>query len=219
MNNNKGLSVFIAALLGVFASVLQAGDLPGFDTSATETNFGFNNGVKVYAGGSLGYATQDSRCDQIVFEGSCEDGSMSWKLYGGARFNPMFGAELAYTHQGTSEMDGTAGDEQMSSKNEISSYQLTGIGYMPVNSIPSLELMGKAGVMLWNLETEMTTDGQKETSSDDGISPVIGLGAQYQLNQNIYLRSEWEHTFNTGAGSRHETDTDNYSMGLSYSTL
>ncbi len=221
MYHNRGLAVFITALLGIFAPTLQASNLLGFDTSATETNFSFNNGVKIYVGGSLGQATQDSVCDEVFFEGNCEDGAMSWKLYGGARFNPMFGAELAYTHQGTAEMDGTgtADSKRVSSKNEISGYQLTGVGYLPVNIVPALELTGKAGVMFWNRETEVTTDGRKKTSSDDGISPVIGLGAQYPLNQNIYLRSEWEHTFNTGADSRHETDTDNYSLGLSYSTL
>jgi opacity protein-like surface antigen len=219
MNNKFRLAATLAALLGMSVSTVQASGLFGIDTSAVESNFGFNNGVKLYAGGSLGYANQDSRCDEIFFEGSCENGSVSWKLYGGARFNPMFGTELAYMHQGEAAMNGAAGKQEVSGKNEISGYQLTGVGYLPIGSIPNLELMGKAGVMFWNRESETVIDGDKKTSSDDGIAPVLGVGAQYQLNQNIYLRSEWEHTFNTGADSQYETDTDNYSVGFSYSTL
>ncbi|MEZ5538072.1 MAG: outer membrane beta-barrel protein [Thiolinea sp.] len=219
MKNTFKPAAVLAALLSLSASAVQAAGLFGIDTSAVESNFGFNNGVKLYVGAGLGYANQDSGCDQLFFEGSCENGAMSAKLFGGARFNPMVGAELAYSYQGEAEMDGTAGDQEVSGKNKISGYQLTGVGYLPVNSIENLEVMGKAGVMFWNRESQLIKDGVKTSSSDDGIAPVIGLGAQYQLNKNIFLRTEWEHTFNTGADSDHETDTDNYSMGVSYSTL
>ncbi|MEZ5477210.1 MAG: hypothetical protein R3E95_06925 [Thiolinea sp.] len=49
------------------------------------------------------------------------------------------------------------------------------------------------------------------SANDDGISPLLGLGAQYQLTPNTAVRGEWEHTFNTGADSDYEADTNNYS--------
>ncbi len=209
----------LAILLGISGSAVQAAGLFGIDTSAIESDFGFSNGLKLYAGGSLVYSTQDSSCETPFFKGSCEDDSVNGKVFGGVRFNPMFGAELAYVSQNEAEMEGVAGNQKVSGNNKISGYQATGVGYLPLQTIPNLELMGKAGVMFWERETQTVADGAKKTSSDDGVTPMFGLGAQYQLNQNIYLRSEWEHIINTGSDSDHETDVDNYSVGLSYSTL
>jgi opacity protein-like surface antigen len=48
---------------------------------------------------------------------------------------------------------------------------------------------------------------------------MLGAGAQYQLNQNLYMRGEWEHSLNIGADSAYETDADTYSVGVMYSTL
>jgi hypothetical protein len=48
---------------------------------------------------------------------------------------------------------------------------------------------------------------------------LIGGGAQFQLNNNLRVRGEWEHMFNIGSDSAYETDADLYSLGLSYSTL
>ncbi|MCB1638762.1 MAG: hypothetical protein KDI15_07930, partial [Thiothrix sp.] len=74
--------------------------------------------------------------------------------------------------------------------------------------------------MFWERETtERRGDSPAQTSQDDGISPMLGLGVQYQLNQNLHLRTEWDHVFNTGSGSDYETDVDSYSIGMIYSTL
>lgn len=209
----------LAILLGLSGSVVQASNLFGLDTSVIESDVGFNNGLKLYTGASLIYSTQDSSCKAPFFEGSCDDGSVNGKIFAGARFNPMFGAELAYTSQSESEMDGMVGSQKVSSTNKISGYQVTGTGYLPLQSIANLELTGKAGVMFWERETHTSADGVKKSSTDDGVTPMFGLGAQYQLNKNVYLRTEWEHIINTGYDSDYETDMDNYSVGLSYSTL
>ena len=214
--------VTLAMLLSLSGSAVYAqanAMFVGLDASAIESNVGFNNGLKLYTGASLIYSAQDSSCETPFFEGACDDSSINGKIFGGARFNPMFGAELAYVSQNEAEMKGTAGSQAVSSSNEVSGYQLSGVGYLPINSIPNLELMGKAGVMFWERETQTVTNGNKKLSSDEGIAPMIGLGAQYQLNQNIHLRGEWEHIINTGSDSDYETDVGNYSVGLSYSTL
>lgn len=218
MKQNVGRIAF-AVLIGLSVTTASASNLLGMDTSAIESDFGFNSGLKLYAGASFGYSTQDSTCENPFFEGSCDSGSVTGKFFGGARFNPMLGAELAYTSQDEATMSGKVGMQGVSGANKISGYQVTGIGYLPIQSIPNLELMGKAGVMFWERESEVMTANHKKLSTDDGMSPVLGLGAQYQLNKNIYLRTEWEHTINTGSDSDHETDLDSYSLGLSYSTL
>jgi len=211
------LAILLSAAMSV--SSVQASNLFGMDTSSLESNVGFSNGLKLYTGGSLIYSTQDSSCDTPFFEGKCDAAVVNAKVFGGARFNPMFGMEVAYVSQNEAEMKGTAGNQAVSSNNKISGYQVAGTGYLPIASVPELELMGKAGVMFWERETSVTKGYVKDLSADDGVAPMVGLGAQYQLNSNIHLRTEWEHIINTGSDSNYETNMDNYSVGLSYSTL
>lgn len=173
----------------------------------------------MYAGVSAGYAMQSDACNMPFFEGSCEDGSAGWKIFGGARFNPMFGTELAYTKLGTAEKKGKVGTENVYVKNEVAGYQLSGVAYLPINVVPNLELIGKGGAMFWERDTKESLDNAGDQTADKGISPLVGIGAQYQLNQNLHVRGEWEHVFNTGSGSEHETDANNYTVGFMYSTL
>lgn len=216
----KRILLGLGVSLLLTTQIVEANGLLGYSTAPIRSNFSFNNGVKMYAGVSAGYAMQGNACNMPFFEGSCEDGSAAWKVFGGTRINPMLGAELAYTRLGSSEKNGVIGEQGVKITNQISGYQLTGVGYLPINNIPNLEMTGKAGAMFWERESSEALGLEPAThSTDDGISPMVGLGAQYQLDQNLHVRTEWEHVFNTGSGSDHETDADNYSVGLMYSTL
>lgn len=213
--------ILVGMMIGLLssASAVQANGLFGFNTVPVNSNFSFNNGLKMYAGASAGYAMQSDACNMPFFEGSCEDGSAGWKVFGGARFNPMFGTELAYAQLGTAEKKGKVGVENVYVKNEAAGYQLSGVAYLPINIVPNLELMGKGGAMFWERDTKESLDNAGDKNHDKGISPLVGMGAQYQLNQNLHVRGEWEHVFNIGSGSQHETDANNYTVGLMYSTL
>ena len=213
--------MILSLVIGLFsaAETVQAEGLFGFNTAPAHSNFSFNNGLKMYAGASAGYAMQGNACNLPFFEGSCEEGAMSWKVFGGARLNPMFGAELAYAQLGTAEKKGVIATQTAQVSNELAGYQLSGVAYLPINVVPHLELMGKGGAMFWERTTQETLNTTSKHSTDQGISPLVGLGAQYQLNPNLHLRGEWEHVFNAGSGSDHETDADNYSLGFMYSTL
>lgn len=213
--------IVLSCILGLLstAETVHAEGLFGFNTAPVNSNFSFNNGLKMYAGVSAGYAMQSDACNMPFFEGSCEHGSAGWKVFGGARFNPMFGTELAYAQLGTAEKSGQVGEENVYVKNEVAGYQLSGIAYLPINVVPNLELMGKGGAMFWERNTTESLDTAGDQTTDQGISPLVGVGAQYQLNQNLHVRGEWEHVFNTGSGSEHETDANHYTVGLMYSTL
>ncbi len=177
----------------------------------------FLNGTKLYAGASIGAGRQGDTCNDPFFNGSCDDKDVAWKVFGGARFNPMLGAEIAYNQLGSSKKSGTTAGSAASMENSLSGISASGVGYLPV--APDIEAFGKAGALFWNRETTQTTGTNNTSSKDDGISPLVGIGAQYRLNDNLHLRGEWEHMFNTGADSAYETDADMYSVGLSYSTL
>lgn len=180
-------------------------------------NQGFHN-PRLYAGASVGSASQGDICNDPFFDGNCSNQDFAWKAFGGVRFNPMMGAELSYHQLGSADMGGqTSGGNSAKLENSLNGIAVTGVGYMPVT--PQIEAFGKAGAIFWERDTSKTIAEQTENSTDDGISPVLGAGAQYQLSPNLHLRGEWEHMFNIGADSNYETDTDLYSLGVMYSTL
>ncbi len=54
-------------------------------------------------------------------------------------------------------------------------------------------------------------------SDESGFSPLFGLGAQYQINQNWHMRGEWERVFDVGADDN-EADFDLFTVGMSLSS-
>lgn len=177
----------------------------------------FMQGTKLYAGASIGQSQQGDSCNDPFFTGSCDDKDVAGKVFGGARFNPMFGAEVAYNKLGTTRKSGVSNGSAASMNNTLSGISVSGVGYLPTT--PEIEAFGKAGLMKWERNTTQTVGTNTTNSQADGTSPLLGVGAQYRLNENLHLRSEWEHVFNVGADSAYETDADLYSVGISYSTL
>ncbi len=208
-----GLSLLCSAQISQAAGGLLGTNVP------PPARVSFNNGVKMYAGAAVAYAAQGDACNNPFFEGECEDSSVSWKTFGGVRINPMFGAEIAYADYGDATQEGISGNERVALENDISGFQLNAIGYLPIAAMPQLEVLGKGGVMFWERETKAHQGDKNLDSKDDGIAPMLGIGTQYQLDPSLHLRAEWEHVFNAGSDSKYETDVDNYSLGLIYSTL
>jgi len=198
---------------------LCAGGIAHADDGAypSTTSGGFMNGTKLYAGGSVGVARQGDTCNDPFFSGSCTDKTTGWKVFGGARLNPMFGAEASYNDLGKASKGGTIAGTPATLENNVTGVAVSGVGYVPV--APRVEAFGKAGAMFWNAETSKTQAGTNTTTKSTGTSPLLGVGAQYQLNDNLHLRGEWEHVLNVGSGSSYETNVDLYSVGLLYSTL
>ncbi|EIJ36455.1 outer membrane beta-barrel protein [Thiothrix nivea] len=205
MNNRLALCL----LLGL-TSMAQAGEsmMLGSD---------FSTGPKMYVGSSIGGSQQSDSCNDPFFEGSCDEGDLAWKAFGGIRFNPMLGAELGYYDLGSVNMDGTAGGIPAKLDSSATGTAIAGVGYVPLTS--QIEAFGKAGVIAWDQKNNKTSGASSTQSAESGTSTLLGGGAQYQLNSNLFLRGEWEHMFNIGSDSAYETDTDLYSLGVSYSTL
>ena len=124
-------------------------------------------------------------------------------------------------------MSGSQNGNPASMKNEVQSINAAGMAFVPIT--PQIEAFGKAGVGFWKRQSEQTSPDLTTTipnskfittqNSDKGQSPLVGLGAQYRIDNNVHVRGEWEHLFNVGSDSNYETDMDSYSVGLTYSTL
>lgn len=178
---------------------------------------GFANGPKLYVGASAGSTKQSDTCNEPFFSGQCNDQDFAWKAFGGARINPMLGAELSYYDLGDRSMEGTTGGSTAKLESSTTGTAIAGVGYVPLTS--QIEAFGKAGAMAWDSKTSKTSGTNTSHFDESGTSILLGGGAQFQMNSNLHLRGEWEHISNIGADSAYETDADVYSLGMSYSTL
>lgn len=204
MKNIFSKTLLISA--ACFAGAAQAGGdyLQGWGV-APQTRF--------YVGGSLGVANQD---------GYEEGNTTAGKLLGGVRYGRHLGAEVGYAMLGEVEKKGEGRVAPMM-KSDTDGLYAAVMGYMPVAH--RTEVFGKAGVMRW--DSDYSNDYNKadndngyddSASNDSGTSPLIGIGAQYHMNPNMFVRGEWERVMGTG-NDDNESDVDLLTVGVTLSTF
>lgn len=125
-----------------------------------------------------------------VDEGALDDSDTGWKLFGGYRVNPNFAAEAAWVDLG----DFSAGGFNA----EADGFSVQGVGFLPLNA--QFSLLGKLGIFFWDVESNI--------GDDDGSDIFFGIGGQYEINQQVSIRGEWERY------DLDDTDVDLLSIGV-----
>lgn len=144
---------------------------------------------------------------------------------------PTLGVEGGYINFGKSSTTGTL----LSTRggiigNTAASDELTGLyaaGTVSMPVAPRTEVMAKAGVLRWSQDsqTSATVTGlpndsrnQSSSSSQSGFGTLLGVGAQYQLMDNVSIRGEYEQAFGVGKDNS-ATKPSLLSVGAVFSTL
>lgn len=204
-------AIAASLLLGLGLMVSSVAEAGG---NYQKQNWGVSSQAHLYGGASLGLSNQGAFDDGLTLGG---------KVYAGMKFNRMMGAELGYMHVGEAETvakDSPGGRLDADLSSDMDAIYAVGVGYLPV--APQMELIGKAGIARWSQDSskEVKEIAEKSTASDTGISPLIGVGAQYRLSPNMHIRGEWEHAFGTGTeDTDFETGIDLMSVGVTFSTF
>lgn len=128
----------------------------------------------------------------------------SLKLFGGVR-NSNHGFEIAY-HDLGKQAETALG---ITASTEVTGLELSGVGYLPVSS--SMDLFGKLGLLLWDMDINLTGF---PTLSTDGNDLIFGVGLQYNSTDNFSLRLEMQTTTLDVSGV--DFDTDILSIGAAY---
>lgn len=161
-------TLFFTAFAACMPPVLAA-DEPGF-----------------YLGGAIGQMSldDDGVCALMT---SCETEDTGFKLFGGYRFNRNFALEAGYANLGETRAAHIAiGNET----DEITTLLFDVVGVLPLNE--QFSLFGKIGVHAWQVEQSGTIFGMPFSDSADGTDLTFGLGAQYDFNEKLGIRAEWE---------------------------
>ncbi|TXH70508.1 MAG: hypothetical protein E6Q83_06450 [Thiothrix sp.] len=195
--------------LGLFiSSSVEAGG------NYQKQNWGISPQAHLYGGASLGLSNQGAFDDGLTAGG---------KIYGGMKVNRMLGAEVGYMRLGEAEGEGKdspGGRLKADLTSDMDAVYAAAVGYLPVAQ--HLDLIGKAGVARWSQDSskEVKDIAEKSTASDEGISPLIGVGAEYRVGPNMHIRGEWEHAFGAGTeDTDFETGIDLMSVGVTFSTF
>ena len=118
---------------------------------------------------------------------SLDDRVLAWKFLGGYHFNEYFGAELAYVD--ARELPIKVFGVPLANVG-LSGFTFAGVFRYPLTS--RFNIFAKGGGFIWSAEAEAANTNNTVIVETDGISYVVGAGAEFEVIDNLSLRAEWE---------------------------
>ncbi len=158
--------------------------------------------------GSLGTSTTDI---SSVPSSSVNPDGYAGRLYTGYQFNPSLAAEIGYSVFSNSDTNvGTAFKSHISTQ----ALDLTGKLIYPITEAFNFYAKGGAALVHENQDiTGTTSAGTTEISfSTDPIRPLFGVGAGYNISQNVSVDGSWTRIL----GNNNIQNIDFYGAGLTY---
>jgi OOP family OmpA-OmpF porin len=140
------------------------------------------------------------------------DGSrQSYKLYAGYQITPHWGLELQYSDLGKRDVTLTGWRMHNIGHIEIHQYGVAGTGTLPLGS--GFSLFTKIGLS----NNHCKTSWLAQSSTDSGMSQLIGIGANYAITPHLAARLEYEDFGKLGEGMGGSSiRIDNLSLNLTY---
>ncbi|MEX0958557.1 MAG: outer membrane beta-barrel protein [Burkholderiales bacterium] len=170
-----------------------------------------------YAGGSVGQSKFSDTCKDEAGVGlsSCDDKDTGFKLFGGYLFNPNLGVEVGYVDLGEVTASGTFLGTPFTATIETTGLTAHAVGILPLNE--QFSLLGKLGLIRWDMDANVSVGGVSGNVSEDGIDFALALGAQYNISRSIGVRAEWDFYKDLGNSETGEDDVHFLSAGVVFS--
>lgn len=209
--------------------------------------FAGGTSAPVYVGGSVGVSSYDNSSDQMDNLDVCksatsrnqtctsDDNDQAGHIYGGLHISDGLSVEAGYVDLGDTASYHYS--DPIAVKQKTTGVTLTGVAKQRLSKSSPISAYGKAGVVRWSSEITVSSDNPALHGlkvSEDGYSPVLGAGLQYDLNNNFSLRAGWERYYDVGEGGEIleynadgsaakantlKTDVDVISAGVNFSFL
>ncbi|MDH4121369.1 MAG: outer membrane beta-barrel protein [Deltaproteobacteria bacterium] len=126
---------------------------------------------------------------------SVNESSASFKLFGGFHLNRNFALELGLVDFGKVGAKELIWGDTFDF--EVIGTFVSGVGSLPMDE--QTDFLIKFGFINWRSDSTVSVYGvggallKTFTVSENGIAPILGLGVETQLDNNISLRGELEH--------------------------
>lgn len=151
---------------------------------------------------------------------TADDTDTGFKIFGGYQFTRNFAIEGGYTNLGKARLDSvitSGGSGTVDGEWKGFSIDVAALGIIPLGD--RFSFFGRAGVSIWTLDADVTVSGPGGTStiseSESGVSPLLGIGAAYNITEKITIRAEYERHFDVGDENTTGTsDIDLISLGV-----
>lgn len=172
----KKLLVGIAgASVLALSSAALAGGMDTYDGKAANDVYNYSG---FYLGAGAGYGLTDTE----NFPGIHRDG-FAFNVDGGYRFNRYVAAEAGYLYFPRVKID----FDDVNSTVHSSAVYIAGKGILPIND--SFDVFAKAGAGLTFTSASADASGLTITASSHQhpIIPIYGVGADYNINQNLAI--------------------------------
>jgi OOP family OmpA-OmpF porin len=139
-----------------------------------------------FAGAFVGASVLDTsvEVDDADGSGNSFDGSdTGFKVYGGFDFAKFFRLEASYLDLGSPDEEVGGSDVQV----DINAWDGFAVLVIPIGK--HFEVFGKAGLVLWDTEAEISGVGSED---DSGTDAAYGIGAAFKLGKRLAVRAEYE---------------------------
>jgi OOP family OmpA-OmpF porin len=152
-----------------------------------------------YVGGKLSYGWLNDACETSA---SCDDDSIGAGLYAGYDFSEYLALELGYDYLGDYETNFKNSGTTAVIDDKMHAFTLAPKLTLPLTD--KIALFGKLGV------AHVSYD-----SADDEVL-TGGLGAEFALNDAMFIRAEYQHYSNIDDGPVDDMDANTISIGFTY---
>jgi OOP family OmpA-OmpF porin len=162
-----------------------------------------------YAGGSYGQTLYEDLCDSVSAEAgaTCDDDPYGYKIFAGAKLSPNVALEAAYMDFGEATASSSVSNRTLS----VEGFNFSVLGIKPLSK--SFEVFIKGGLLFWEGETVKTgTVNSTISVNDSDIN--FGFGANFNVNEKLALRAEFERFHNLSYESSAETPVSYLSLGV-----
>lgn len=163
--------------------------------------------AQTYVAATVGQAKVDLDCAGVT---NCKTSDTAIKLLGGYNFTQNLGVEAGYFSLGK------AGGDVGGFATE---YKATGVDVVGVvKSTPSNGWVGfgKVGIAYIRAEASVNSSTVKGSITRNSTKPVFGLGATYQISNNMNIRAEYERRQIHVVEGIDDVTVSNFSVGVEY---
>ncbi len=151
---------------------------------------------------------------------SSDSGSSNqWRLQGGYRFNQYLAVEAGYIDFGKAKYSASYAGGTATGSLKAGGADLAALVSMLLND--EFSIFGKAGAVFANVKSSMSAGAPASLASGNTsknvVRPLLGIGADYKLSENVDLRADFDHVSGLGDSSKTgKMDANMISLGAAY---
>ncbi|MCA9003212.1 MAG: outer membrane beta-barrel protein, partial [Planctomycetes bacterium] len=135
-----------------------------------------------------GATSVDSSTDGASeFNGSTDESDTTLQLGVQAKFSPQISGELGYVDLGRHTWDGTWLGNPNSGYIDLTGFKMGVIGEFPMQA-KDWSWTASGGLFFWSEDGKEDDNGTPLTYDDNGADPYLGVGAQYQVTDQVAAR-------------------------------